>query len=155
LVSARVTPATERNRDGERVDRDRRGPVGDHWLFRGEANVFLFHACRSFRNRQRTGGGGFNSFTAQIVGCRKSPRTVGNYAHAEAERFGVGGMAHFAIFGGQGPAAIVHDARVSKGRTALHCRIERPAEDLFHREKLNLTRTGGSAACAIVTRVAR
>ena len=99
LVSASVTPCTERNSesifsskldvlldgDGEWINLEGRSPLGGHRLFRSQLNVMQFYSRRRFGDFNRARGGSFYGSAAQIVRSGETPGTVGDDTHSETK----------------------------------------------------------------------
>ncbi len=87
-------------------------------FFGRERDIFALRERGGLGDRDGFGGAGLHAFARQPVGRGKSPRAAGDHANADAERFGFGERADFAVLGRNVAMANVHHAHVGVGSAA-------------------------------------
>src|SRR5580704_4913870 len=100
----------------------------------------LLHSRRRLGDINGARGCGLNGSPTQIVRCGKSPGAISNHADADAGRLGVRSATNFAVLGRERAAAIVGNAGVGVGSSALCGDVQGPGRNIFHGEVLNLPR---------------
>src|ERR1700680_2038447 len=105
----------------------RRGPLGGHGFFWSKADILLLHLRGGARDFDRASGGGFHSRAGQVLGSGESPRSIGNYTHADPHRFGVRRATDFAVLRSERAATLTDDARIGVARATHICDVQSPA----------------------------
>ena len=120
------------DRNAERIFEKRILPGVHVCGFGSQGDIFAFRESRGFGDGDRFRSAGLHAFASEAIRGSKSPGALGDDADADAERFGFGERANFAIFRGDVADANVHDARVGVGGAADFGGLEGPVSAILH-----------------------
>jgi len=83
------------------------------------------HTGRGLGDLDRPGCAAIDPVAREIVGSGEAEAAVGDYANADAERFGVRCAADLAVLGSQRAVALVDNARFGQGCATRPSRFQR------------------------------